>query len=277
MKKISFLILAVFLCIFTTSCVMTSAKYDHVEDSAVSSTAPPLVGGGAPSQQYYEGSEAGSNPGGLGDGLDDIIITGSHHPTTKPSPLKQSAAKPSFFPIDDILSQLSQASFAYTVPQEANIDDEVEIEMVVNPSVSVENLKQQLPDGQKVGQTITISKVIEAKVTSNDFSVSAITPERQAVMGNENTTWKWTLTPKSVGPNKEVKITVSAIIIVDGEKTERYLETYTGKIKVKITPQQQIAKWFKDNWQWAWGSLLIPIGGFAWAHLTKKKKRKTKK
>lgn len=250
---------------------------------------PRLMVGSAAPQSDYSGQEAGggspesSEQYGVaapGEGGEDILVM-SYRRQPKPKPAapkmaakKPTAVKPAFFPVNDIIDQLSSASFGYSVPKEANIDDAVEVDMIVNPAITVDQIKDQLPDGQKVGQTIQISKVIQATVTSTDFEVTPITPERQVVMGNQNTTWKWSLKPKSVGPNKEVKITVTAIVIVDGERTERYLETYTGKVKVDITAKQRLAKWFHDNWQWVWGSLLVPVLGFIWAKFNKKKKKK---
>lgn len=262
------------------SCVNLSSKsnYESVRPGIYYQGSSPVAGGAAPpSQEDSAAASAGS--GYVGDGEDYIEISGTRHITHNAQKSEASKAKPvenSFFPVSGIMDQLSKASFGYSVPKEANIDDNIEVEMIVNPSISVEQLKDQLPEGQKVGQTIQISRVIVASVSSNDFDITPITPERQVIVGDQNTTWKWSLKPKSVGPNKEVKITVSAVVTVDGERTERFLETYTGKVKVKITPGQQISRWLHDNWQWAWGSLLIPIGGFAWSVVNRKKRKKKK-
>ena len=180
----------------------------------------------------------------------------------------------SVFSSDDITQQLSQSSFGYSVPQEANIDDDIEVVVKINPSISIDQLKEHLPEGQQITQNIQISRIVEVKLETRDFNVINLTPHRQIIMGDQDTTWKWSLKPLSNGPNKEIKITVTAIITIDGEKAERYLDTYIGKVNVNITTKQRITKWLSANWEWAWGSLLIPIAGFAWAKYSKKKKKK---
>ncbi|MCK9532887.1 MAG: hypothetical protein M0R77_20605 [Gammaproteobacteria bacterium] len=180
----------------------------------------------------------------------------------------------SVFSSDDIARQLSQSSFGYSVPQEANINDDIEVVVKINPSISIDQLKEHLPEGQQITQNIQISRIVEVRLEARDFDVINLTPQRQIIMGDQDTTWKWSLKPLSSGPGKEVKITVTAIITVDGEKAERYLDTYVGKVNVNITTKQRITKWLSANWEWAWGSLLIPIVGFAWAKYSKKKKKK---
>lgn len=170
-----------------------------------------------------------------------------------------------------IIDQLSWSSFGYTVPKTANIEDDIEVTMLMNPSVSVEKIKDMLPEGDKTTTKIQISRTVKATLTSKDFAITPITSEKQAIISDDTTTWKWSLVPYGAGPNKIVKITVSAIIFVDGEKTERYLDTYQETINIKVTPIQRVSTWLSEYWQWAWSALLIPIGGLIYANIKKRK------
>lgn len=169
-----------------------------------------------------------------------------------------------------ILAQLRYSTFGYSIPGEANVDDEIDVTMIINPSLTVQEIEAVLPRGERTTGSIQISRIVQAKLDSRDFDIVAITPERQVIAQGINTAWRWSLKARTPGPNKVVKITVTAVVLVDGERTESYIDTYTSTIKVSITPQQRISRWLSDNWQWAWGALLIPLLGYFYNKKRKK-------
>lgn len=171
----------------------------------------------------------------------------------------------------EILDQLTVASFAYNVPKQANIDDEIDITLLLNAICTPEELALQLPqNGGHTSGRVQISRVIEAKLDSRDFDITAITPTRQVIILDQNTKWQWSLKPLSTGPDKTIKITITAIVLVDGERTERFIDTYMDTISVNITTKQLIYNWISDYWEWAWSALLIPFLGFVWVRLRRK-------
>lgn len=173
---------------------------------------------------------------------------------------------PSF---DDLVARLMRSSFGYSVPEETNIDDAFDVKMVINPMKTEGQIRQSLDGGQQLVGTVLISKVVQAKLVADDFEVVALTPERQAVDLNQDTTWVWSLSPEAAGA-KKIRITITAIVTVDGERFERHIETYNGEVEVKITRKQRIERWLSKNWQWAWGALLIPALGWFMARRRKK-------
>lgn len=180
---------------------------------------------------------------------------------------------PDIFDPKEYINQLRNSVFGYSVPDKANIEDEIEVVLIVNPSVSQKDIAKSLGSNSTTG-TIAISKVLQARLDSNDFDIATLTPERQVIVHGKDTIWKWTLKPRSHGKNKRVRISVSAVVNVDGERTEAYIDTYTNVIAVEITPKQQAKRWFQSNWQWAWGALLIPA--FVYYRSRRKKTNLTK-
>lgn len=221
---------------------------DYVDHAPMSPPPPPVDY--SPGYSYQENGESplaeamGSPP----EEDNNIVVRSS----TPPS-------------VDSLVDQLSLSSFVYNIPDKANIKDEIDVIALINPMVSVEELKSNFNDGVTRGATIQISRIIKAKLDSSDFEITPITPERQVVFSDRNTKWLWTLKPKSAGERKKVKITITAILNVDGDKSERYIDTYTDTINVEITTKQKFEAWLDKYWQWAWSALLIPIGGFFWA------------
>ena len=258
MKKI----VAIFLLVLAScSAPRYSQEPVSVEEEATSTAPPPAPARppaeSIPDEPHYLPGETEAGPG--------------EQASDKNLSTQEIYNDKNIFEPSKILEQLRYSAFGYSVPKEANIDDEIDVTMVINPLLTVKEIEEDLPEGERTTGTIQISRVVQAKLDSSDFDITSITPERQVVIGGRNTTWKWTLKAKAPGANKKVKITISAIVLVDGERTESYIDTYTNTIKINITPKQRISRWLENNWQWAWGALLIPVLGFFY-----NKKRKSK-
>lgn len=256
MKKIILFFLLVLASCSAPKYSQEPVSIDEEARSASPAPAPPPPAA-IPDEPHYL-------PGETEAGGDDQAVA------EKITPSNTQDEDKSIFEPSKIIEQLRYSAFGYSVPKEANIDDDIEIAMIVNPLVTVKEIEEDLPEGERTTGNIQISRVVQAKLDSNDFNITSITPERQVVIGGRNTTWKWSLKAKSPGANKKVKITVSAIVLVDGERTESYIDTYTNTININITPKQRISRWLDDNWQWAWGALLIPILGFFYNRKRKK-------
>lgn len=160
-----------------------------------------------------------------------------------------------------VIDQLEEASFAYTVPWKVNIDETFDVQLLVNPAKSVAEVVEEL-EGEGHGGQLLISQIVRAELVSDDFEVMPLTPAAQGVDGVFSTEWRWQLTPRSPGKDKRVRISVSALVTVDGEKVERYIDTYDGVIYVDVTNQQRITKWFEENWKWFFSAILVPLLGW---------------
>lgn len=260
MKKI----VTIFLLVLA-GCATPKSYGPIPETHDVYASAPAPVAAARPNDSYEEPYASGYDPDNAV--TEKVVIDKLSKAPTKQ---KTITSEPIFNPTS-IINQLRYSAFGYSVPKEANIDDDIEVTMIVNPLSSTSKISVDLPDGQKTTGNLEVSRVIQAKLDSNDFIITPITPERQVIIGDRNTVWKWSLSAKEPGPNKVVKITVSAIVLVDGEKTESYVDTYKNVINIDITPKQRLSRWLSANWQWAWGALLIPIIGFFY-----NRKRKSK-
>jgi hypothetical protein len=62
---------------------------------------------------------------------------------------------------------------------------------------------------------------------------------------------------------------LEAEVKIDGEVTPRLINMFDGSIAVTITPRQRVEHFAKDNWQWLWTALLVPVGGW-WKRRGKK-------
>jgi hypothetical protein len=129
---------------------------------------------------------------------------------------------------------------------------------------TVEELKQSIvEEGERVGASIKVSDRMEARLSGYMFQITAITPEVQAVSKTQQTEWKWEVHPKKEGTHK-LHLTLTALLEIDGRSTPRAIRTFDKVIEVNVTATQKFCLFFKNNWQWLWAAILLPVAGWLW-------------
>jgi len=174
--------------------------------------------------------------------------------------------------VDRLLNEMEFGAIAFNAPTNINIDDSPQIQLILSLAETVEKLKKTITEeGKKVGATIRVSDRMEARLSGYMFQITAITPETQAVSKYQRTEWKWEIHPKEEGKHK-LHLTLTALLEIDGRSTPRAIRTFDKVIEVNVTTTQKIMLFFKNNWQWLWAAILVPIAGWLWK---RKKKQLT--
>jgi hypothetical protein len=75
--------------------------------------------------------------------------------------------------------------------------------------------------------------------------------------------WNWEIHPKEQGQHR-LHLTLTALLETDGRSTPRAIRTFSKNIEVNVTTTQQIGIFVKNNWQWLWAAILVPIAGWLW-------------
>jgi hypothetical protein len=194
-----------------------------------------------------------------------------------PNGKRPSAVEPSQKPeaivigasVDALIAKMASANIAFNVPSPAKLDDATAVELRLNLRKSPSDLAGELlPTGTKETSRIKVSDTMTAHLTGDSFAITPNSPETQAISGMETTVWTWQIKPKTEGKQILV-LTLDAIFYVNGSSTPRAIKTFSRTIEVQVTPAQRAKDFAKDNWQWLWTAILIPIG--AW--LFKKSKK----
>ena len=176
--------------------------------------------------------------------------------------------------IDRILESLEIGNIAFNAPGSMNLHDTTMIQLMLGLATPIDELKQMIEaEGEKEGAHIRISDRMEARLSGPNFAITAITPEIQAVSRNEVTEWKWEVKPTSEG-RQYLHLTLSALLSVDGASTPRVIRTFDKIIEVEVTWYQRAGLFLKENWQWLWAIVLVPLSGWLWKR--KKRERGTK-
>jgi hypothetical protein len=160
----------------------------------------------------------------------------------------------------DIINQLYNASMAFGVPENANIDDNIKAELLIDMTKSATELEKTLTiKERKIHDTIKVSHIIRANLVAPDFKVTNITPEEQALSSLEPTQWRWILEPTSAG-TYDVNLIITAIVNIDDQSSLHTIKTYDKTLYIEITPKQRIKMWLANYWQWLFSTLLLPFG-----------------
>lgn len=158
-----------------------------------------------------------------------------------------------------ISKRLFRASLAFVMKDNANIDEDIKAQLLIDPREKLKELEKKLTvEGAKFSHTVRVAKIVKANIIAPNFDIIKITEEEQVLSDTEPTQWLWKLSPKTSGKH-EVNLTVTAILMVDGRETKHHLKTFEKVVTVEITNSQRIIKWLIENWKWVISSLIVPL------------------
>lgn len=174
---------------------------------------------------------------------------------------------------DDIHQQLFNVSMVFTIPISANIDDEINAEFIVDPKKTEDEIKNLVKDqtGQVITDKIDVSRTITAKLIAPNFKVSPSEDVRQALSMTEPTKWSWILTATKEG-DQTVQLRVVAHILIEGERVERELQTFSRDLTVTVTPEQKFSNFVNQYLEFIVGSLIIPFVLWLFSYIKKRKR-----
>lgn len=159
-----------------------------------------------------------------------------------------------------VADQLYSANAIFAMPNNANIYEEVQAQLIIDPIKTLDELKTQVTAGPiKSAESIKISKIVIAKLEAPDFDIISSTDAEQAIVENEKTEWLWTLRPKTAGLHP-VNIVVYAEVTVGSKTTKYRIRTFDKQIMIEITYEQIFLEWWQKYWQWFIVTLLLPFG-----------------
>jgi len=172
--------------------------------------------------------------------------------------------------VDRILEKMELGNIAFNAPESMNLHDTVIVHLVLGLSKPIDELKRMIEEeGAKEGAQIRVANRMEARLSGPNFAITAITPEEQAISESEVTEWKWEVKPNTEG-RQYLHLTLSALLRVDGEPTQKAIKTFDKMIAVEVTWSQKVSSFFKKNWQWLWAAVLVPLVGWLWKRRRKK-------
>lgn len=181
-----------------------------------------------------------------------------------PLPYRKPQSNGGLRAVDQILESLEFGTIVFNTPSTINLYDTVVIELVLGLNESVDELSERIEAvGELENECIKVSERMKATLLGQNFSITAITSEKQVVSASETTKWKWQVQPNSAGRHK-LHLTVSVLLRINNESTPRAIRTFAKEIEVEVTWRQRIASFLGNYWQWLCTAILFPILFWLW-------------
>lgn len=196
------------------------------------------------------------------------------------STLPELSLEEQFARVDAEIKKNLPGSFSYTAPTAMNLDETFTIQLLLNPSLTPEELATLLVEESNlttntsvpgelvtesgeavdiVGGIIEVTPRMKAILVSEDpeaFTVQRLHDDDVQMIGRTTTTkWQWTIKARKEG-NQKLIIVISQLVKTDGKEFWYEVETYQADINVKVTLGQRIKSW---DWKWLASVLLVPV------------------
>ena len=161
--------------------------------------------------------------------------------------------------IDNNLEGMVFGDIVFNTPKTINIDDSKIIHIVLGIDKKVKDIENMIKaEGEKHHANIRVSNLMTAHLSGNNFDITVINPETQAVAKKEPTEWKWQIKPKEEGKHN-IYLTLSALFYIEGKPIPRVVKSFDKLITIEITATQQTTAFISSNLEWFWGVILIPL------------------
>ncbi len=196
--------------------------------------------------------------------------TANPPPAPQPQPQPQPTAPlPLRDQVDVEVERLRRGNIAFNAPTTLGLGSSAEVQLVLSARDSIRELKKRITEiGEIRGATVKFSPKMDAHLTGIHFKIEPITPETQAVGGQEATEWRWEVEPTETGSHS-LHLTLSAYIRLSGESTTYTVRTFESTMKVRVTWFGRVSGFMSSNWQWLWAVIVAPLA--AWAYRLRKR------
>ena len=162
-------------------------------------------------------------------------------------------------PVAREIRKLEWANIAFHVPETMTLRKASEVRLVLSARHSIKQLKKKVTElGNVDGARIRYSNTMKAHLTGTGFDIEPVTEEIQVVSGQHITEWRWEVKPKETG-DQRLHLTLTAIIVVKGSDKAYSVRTFDQTLEVNVAWTTRISGFFKDNWQWLWAAILVPL------------------
>ena len=197
--------------------------------------------------------------------------------------------------VDAALAKALKGHFTYVAPSVMKLDETLTIEILLNPSLSAEELATQIVESsglvtstaepgvllsrsggevKVIGSQAEITPLMKAILLAEDpqaFNIQPIHDDEIQIVGKNSTTaWRWLVTAQEGGIQKLILV-IYRQVKLEEQAYWRDVETYRAEIDVKVT----FAQWLGSlDWKWIVGvlvtALLIPA---FWRWIDRRKKQ----
>ena len=163
--------------------------------------------------------------------------------------------------VDRLLEGLQSANIAFNTPKSLGYGRTSGIKLELSTNKSPEELAGMIHErGERETASVKISNEMDARLTGDQFQISAVRPERQAVSAN-GTEWSWDITPRKLGQQR-LHLTLDAVLNIDNHESTYTLRTFDRTIGVNVVWPETPLSFLGRYWQWVCTAMVFPV--IAW-------------
>ncbi len=193
----------------------------------------------------------------------EILLVNGSGPVVTSTPNSGGGLVTEFARVDEILKQSMGASLAYNKPETMSLDETVTIELLLSPSVSPNQLGEQVTGAGSVATgVVEITPRMTAYLYTHDSSALIVQPLQDSPeqLVGESSTTKWSWSVKAVeGGIHTLTLKIFRLVKYDGKDYWREVNAYQSDIEVKVSLGQKLRAL---DWKWVFPTiataLLIP-------------------
>lgn len=193
-----------------------------------------------------------------------------------------SAAQPTVTPegvLQGAINNLPTGQVAFHHPSEMQVDQAEEVQVRISRDVTA-NLVADLPQSDDLGhhetaesQQIKVSTSMKVQLNGDPyFKVTPLNSEEQLIETTGSSDWRFTVVPLQKG-KWPLHLKVTAVVRSGDLEKEKDLKVLDEQVTVTITTFAVVESFIVGNWQWLFGTLLIPLAVWLWPKLKSKSAR----
>lgn len=191
----------------------------------------------------------------------------TEYPTGTPQASEPLSMEERLAQIQDTVENSAKGSISYNVPFEMQVGETRTIELLLNPSLSEEQLREQITEPGAVHSSgdVDITDSMQALLVPQDrdaFTIQARPDEEhsiQLIPRTDTTKWSWDITARKEGP-QELTIFLYRLVHYENEDHWIRVNEYTATIAVEVTLADQLKAL---RWVWIAGLLIALLAVFA--------------
>lgn len=174
--------------------------------------------------------------------------------------------------VDTVIDSLRVGDIAFSTPESVRLNETTSVVLLLSLQKHAESLARVLEGRVETAEGIKISPEMEAVLVGDGFKITPVTPTKQVVGSFNTTRWEWKITPNTKG-NQELHLSLNARVQVEGKDSPYVVQTFTKRILVEVTLADTFRTFLKENWQWLWTTILLPL--LIWYFKLRRKRQTT--
>lgn len=175
--------------------------------------------------------------------------------------------------IDQLTGSLKRSKVAFNAPTSLQVGQlPTAVSLVLSVNESYDILRQEI-SGQGPTKTASVRSGPEMYASLIGSQGLRVTPTTQSIMARPShgrARWDWQVS--GIHPGAQfLNLSLFAVVDTAPNAPQILIRTFSRRLSVTVTARYEIRRFFKRNWQWLWGVMVVPLAAWLWHRLRSKR------